>query len=173
MNNIIFTQALRFVGLVLLQGLLLQRFELGGPILGHLFVILFPIFIFLLPLRTPRPLIIFLGFLIGLAVDLFYDSPGLHASAGAFTGFFRKWPLKWLEPRGAYNVNYSPTVRRMGWPWFFRYSAIMTGAHLIFYFCVEAFTFAFYVDITLNVLVSFPVSYLFILMFIRIFDPLD
>ncbi|MCB0706082.1 MAG: hypothetical protein KDC34_12255 [Saprospiraceae bacterium] len=173
MNSIIFTTALRFLGLVFFQGLLLQRFQLGGPILGHLFVIMFPVFIMLLPLRTPRPLLIFLGFLIGLAIDLFYDSPGLHASAGAFTGYFRKFPLKWLAPRGGYNVNYSPTVRRYGWNWFLKYSALMLGAHLFFYFCVEAFTFAFYVDILLNFLISFPVSMLFIIMFQRIFEPLD
>lgn len=49
----------------------------------------------------------------------------------------------------------------------------MLGAHLFFYFCVEAFTFAFYVDILLNFLISFPVSMLFIIMFQRIFEPLD
>ncbi|MBR9919841.1 MAG: rod shape-determining protein MreD [Bacteroidetes bacterium] len=173
MNNLIFTSSLRFIGLVLFQGLLLQRFQLGGSILSHLYVIVFPVFIMLLPLRTPRTLLIFLGFLIGLAIDLFYDSPGLHASAGAFTGFFRKWALKWMAPRGGYNVNYSPTVRRYGWNWFFGYSAIMMGAHLFFYFSVEAFTFAFYVDIILNLLISFPISMLFVFMFMRIFNPLD
>ncbi len=136
-----------------------------------MYVIVFPIFIFLLPLRTPLPLVILLGFVAGISVDFFYDTLGLHASAAVFTAYSRTFVLKILEPRGGYNVNLNPTAENLGIKWFFQYSAILMFLHLFFYFSVEAFTFVFIIDILKKTIVSFVVSMLFIAIFQLIFNP--
>lgn len=173
MNNIVTVNILRFLGLLLFQGLILRRIEFDSGVWSYIHVLVYPVFIFLLPLRTPRALVIGSSFLMGILVDLFYYTPGLHASAATFLGYFRPLALGWLEPRGGYNVNYSPTQARFGANWFFRYSAILLAVHLFFYFSVEAFTFVFIGRILLNTLVSFGISYFFVFAYMRLFDPVD
>ncbi|MBK7409955.1 MAG: hypothetical protein IPL49_20090 [Saprospirales bacterium] len=173
MNNIVLTNVFRFLGLLLFQGLILRRIEFDAGVWSYIHILVYPLFIFLLPLRTPRPLVIFSAFAMGILVDLFYYSPGIHASTATFLGFIRPQVLSWLEPRGGYNVNFSPTRARFGDNWFLRYSAILLAIHLFFYFSVEAFTFVFIGRILLNTLMSFVLSFFFIFGYMRVFDPLD
>jgi hypothetical protein len=173
MNSIIVANAWRFFGLIIVQGLVLQNAGAGWEHFPYLHIILFPLFILLLPLRTPRALVILLGFLMGLAVDSFYNSLGVHASAAVFTAFARPYVLNAIEPRGGYNVNYSPTAARWGMGWFLRYSIIMIALHLIFYFFVEAFTFVHFFDTLLNIIVSFFFSMICVVIYQIIFNPVD
>ncbi len=170
MNSTILTNAVRFVVLLLLQGLILRRIAMEWP---YFHIVLYPLFILLLPLRTPRPLVILLGFIAGMAVDLFYQTPGLHASAATFTAFARALVLRYLEPRGGYNVNYSPTAWRLGLGWFLRYSAILMLLHLLFYFSVEAFTFVWLGEILLKTGLSFIFSMLFVFIYTVVFNPAE
>lgn len=171
MNNDILDNALRFIGLLFLQVLVLQRITFGEGFFVSTQIILYPIFILLLPLRIPRPLVIFLGFLLGLGVDMFYDSPGIHASAATFTAFMRPYILRGLSPNGGYNINHSPTKKRYGLLWFVRYGGIMMALHLFFYFSVEVFTFVYLGEIILRTISSFIVSMFFVILYQFIFDP--
>ena len=173
MNNIVLTNVFRFLGLLLFQGLILRRIEFSTGVWSYIHVLIYPLFIILLPMRTPRTLLVFSSFAIGILVDLFYYSPGIHASAATFLGFIRPVVLSSLEPRGGYNVNFNPTRARFGNNWFLRYSTIMLLIHLFWYFSVEAFTFVFIGQILLNTLVSFVVSMFFIFVYMLVFDPLD
>lgn len=173
MNNVVLVNVFRFFGLALFQGLVLQSVGTGMESFNYLYVIIFPIFILLLPMRAPIPLILLLSFLIGLFVDAMYDSWGLHASAAVFTGFVRSIVFRVLEPRGGYNVNLSPTAEHLGIRWFTQYSAVMMFLHLFFYFSVEAFTFVYIVDILFKTIISFFASMTFLLVFQLIFRPKD
>lgn len=173
MNSTITGNVLRFLGLVMIQGLVFKNIGTDWENFPYLHIIVFPVFILLLPLRTPGALIILLGFAIGITVDIFYNSLGLHASAAVFTAFIRPFVLRILEPRGGYNVNYSPTAARMGWGWFLRYSSILIFLHLFFYFSAEAFTFVYIVDILLKTVVSFVVSMIFLTIYQLVFNPID
>ncbi|MBI1227474.1 MAG: hypothetical protein GC192_19740 [Bacteroidetes bacterium] len=173
MNSIILVNSLRFVGLLLLQGLVFKNIGVGWESFPYLHIIVFPLFILLLPLRTPKTLVILLAFLLGISVDFLYDTLGVHASAAVFTGFIRSLVLKMLEPRGAYNMSYSPTIARMGLGWFVQYVSILMFAHIFFYYSVEAFTFVYIADILLKTIVSFLASMVFIMIFQLLFNPLD
>jgi len=173
MNNVIVVNVLRFLGLLLLQGLVFKNIGVGWENFPYLHIIVFPLSIILLPLRTPRLLVIFLGFVIGLSVDFFYDTLGVHASAAVFTAFARSLILKMMEPRGAYNMSYSPTIARMGLGWFVQYASILMFAHIFFYYSVEAFTFVYIVDILIKTFVSFLASMVFIMIFQLLLNPLD
>lgn len=173
MNNVIVTNVVRFVALVLLQVLVLQRINIGGEYSDFFHVIIFPLFIILLPLRIPHPLLVFLGFLIGITVDLFYESPGIHASAAVFIAFVRPFVLSLLAPSKGYNMNFSPTKARFGAAWFLPYAATMMMIYLFFYFSVEMFTFYYIGQITLRTLSSFFLSMVFIIVIQFLFDPVD
>ncbi len=171
MNSVITANVVRFIVLVLLQGLILQNIGEGIKDFAYIHIIIYPLFILLLPLKTPRMLLIFLGFLIGIAVDSFYLTPGLHASASVFIAYARSFVLRITEPRAGYNVNYSPTAFRSGKGWFYRYAGILMAAHLFFYFSVEAFTFVYWTEIIAKTVVSFLISMLFIVFYQVIFNP--
>lgn len=173
MNSIVQANVLRFFGLVLIQGLVFQYIGVGWEDFPYLHIVVFPIFILLLPLRIPTSLLMLLGFAIGMTVDIFYNSLGVHSSAAVFTAFVRPLVLQMMEPRGGYNVNFSPTARRMGIVWFLRYAALLMFMHLFFYFSVEAFTFVYFVDILLKTGISYAVSMTFLIMYQVIFNPLD
>ncbi|MEL6862782.1 MAG: hypothetical protein AAFP19_00115 [Bacteroidota bacterium] len=173
MNSTQLTNLWRFIGLTLLQVLILKRLSPGWEQFNYLQVFIYPLFILLLPIRTPHALLVFLGFLIGITHDIFYDSLGVHASAAVFTAYIRPFVLAILEPRGGYSVGQSPTKRHFGLSWFLLYSSILLFAHLFFYFSVEAFTFYYIGEILLRTISSFFLSMIFVIMYQYLLDPRD
>lgn len=173
MDKALIPNILRFLGLLALQILVLKRITLGWGGFYYMNILVYPLFIILLPFRTPRAGVLILAFLMGIIIDFFYDSPGLHASASVAIAFFRPMFLRWQEPRGGYNTSQSPTKKYMEWPWFLRYASYMMILHLFFYFSVEYFTFVYFFEILLKTIVSFIASMAFILMIMIIFNPKD
>ena len=171
MNSAVGIHIFRFAMLLLLQGLILKRISAGWMGYVYFDVLLYPLFIILLPLRTPRPLVMISAFLLGLGVDLFYGTIGLHAAASVLTAYLRAFILSQLEPREGYNVNLSPTKAQLGAPWFFRYASIMLGIHLLAYFSIDAFSPVFFTDIVAKTLYSFIFSMFFISIIVLIFNP--
>jgi hypothetical protein len=81
MSRIILINLIRFVMLVLLQVFLLKNITLYNLSTPYLYIL----FILLLPFETPNLVLFALAFVLGLTIDAFYDTPGLHAAL-AFTG---------------------------------------------------------------------------------------
>ncbi len=102
-NNEIFINAVRFLVLVLVQVLLLDHINF----LGHINPYLYLFFILLYPLTGNKGLLIFLSFLLGLTIDFFNDSGGIHAGASVFIAWVRPLLLKF-----SFGVSYEyNTVR--------------------------------------------------------------
>ncbi len=173
MNKLIFSNVSRFILLVLFQVLILRRLSLEWSNFPYLNILIYPLFLLLLPLGMPRWSQFLLAFVLGLLVDLFYDSPGVHASASVFTIYFRPYVLNWLEPRGGYNVNHSPTKERMGFSWFLRYAGVLMLGHCLFYFAVDAFTPVLWQSILLKTALGYVFSMATILIITFIFNPQD
>jgi hypothetical protein len=157
MERSITRNILRFGLLVLLQGLILHRINLGGSQFNYILIFIYPLFIVLLPIQIGRGLLILLAFLLGLSIDVFYDSPGLHASASVFTAFIRPFVLVSVQPRGGYKINALPNREQFGFNWFFRYCSILLVFHLFWYFLIEAF----------------QLSQIFMVLYVLIFNPKD
>ncbi len=171
MSGLVIINGIRFVLLLLVQVLVLKRLSPGIESFNYIHILLYPLFVMLLPLRTPQALVLGLSFLLGLLVDIFYNSPGVHAGASVFTGYLRGIVLHQLEPRGGYNVNFSPTKARMGSRWFIAYAALLMVGHLLFYFSLETFTFAYFGDTILKTVFSFFTSMGFVVAVMFVFNP--
>ena len=169
-NNIV-PNAVRFIMLLLLQGLIFKYVSLGWGGRYYFHVFIYPLFILLMPLGIPGWVQLLTSFLLGLSVDFFYDSPGVHASALVFTAYVRSFIMTAFEPREGYNPDYALTPKRMGFPWFFRYASTLLGVHLLFYYSVEIFTFVYIGEILLRSILSYLSSIAFILMIMAIFNP--
>lgn len=136
MSNSLVVNIIRFIGLYLFQVLILFNIELHPSI--NLYV--YPLFILLLPIRISHTLLIFLGFLMGLLVGVFYNGAGEHAVALTFIAFMRPAILKIMEPRGGYESNHSPNKSYFGMSWFFQYASILLFIHFCLIFYLETFS---------------------------------
>ncbi len=125
------------VVLILLQVLILNHIQFSGFVNPYLYVL----FILLLPFDTPKYLLLILGFLLGLCIDVFSNTPGLHASATTFMAFLRPHVINLISSRDVLEINSPPRLKQMGLPWFFRYILILVVAHHLFLFYIEVFTF--------------------------------
>lgn len=173
MNNLLVRHFVRFILLLLIQILVLKQFTLLhiGPVFPDIFI--YPLFLILLPIATSRELLLALGFILGLTIDWFYDSWGLHASACVFLAFLRPFILRAIEPTGGYSLNHGPTIQRYQIAWFLRYSALSMLFFLGFYYSMEVFTPVFILEILLKTTSGFVASMLFLIIVMLIFNPLD
>ena len=167
----IFNSGVRFVLLLVIQAFVLQQVRWGFGGVDYLYVFIYPLFVAFLPLFMPRSLVIFLGFLLGLGIDLFYETLGLHAAALTFTAWVRPLVLRLVEPRDGYNIKDGPVAADQGAVWMARYLALLFLLHCISFFTIQAFSFVFLKDILLKVLFTFPVSYLLAGILVIIFNP--
>lgn len=90
MNNSVFLHIIRFIALVIAQALLFNNINFLGYINPYIYIM----FIALFPVKNNRLIIIFLSFFLGLAIDLFSDTGGIHAAACVFIAYIRPILLK-------------------------------------------------------------------------------
>ena len=126
-----------FVVSVLLQVLIFNNILIARMISPFFYIL----FIILLPFDTPRALLLFLSFTLGLTVDIFTNTPGVHASACLLTGFLRPGVLQLISSREILESVAAPRVENMGFQWFAGYATFLVLIHHLFLFFIEAFTF--------------------------------
>ncbi|CAH8282603.1 rod shape-determining protein MreD [Mariniflexile fucanivorans] len=90
MNNSVFLHIARFISLVFLQVVLFNHINFLGYINPYIYIM----FIALFPVKNNRFIIIFLSFFIGLTIDVFSDTGGIHAAACVFIAYVRPLILK-------------------------------------------------------------------------------
>ena len=148
----------RFTVLVLLQVLIVKNINLGR------YFIFFPyiLFIVLLPFNTPKPLTLILAFILGLSIDMFYDTQGMHAAACITMAFVRSFVLELFAPREGYDEQLKPTITYMGVGWFSSYAVVLILIHHFVLFYIEAFTFYEFFRTLLRVLGSTLATFGFI-----------
>lgn len=171
MNSLYIKNIIRFLLFIIIQVLILKRIDTSFGNFTYIHLIIFPAALMLLPIKTPRAIIILLGFVLGIVVDAFYDSPGVHASAMVMMAFSRDYILKYLEPQGGYSGNQIPSINHFDLAWYLIYSSVMMSIYFIMYFSMEAFSFVYIVDILLNTIFSFILSMPIILLHQFIFNP--
>ncbi|MFO7924471.1 MAG: rod shape-determining protein MreD [Bacteroidales bacterium] len=126
---------LRIIVLVFIQVFIMNNIQLSGFVNPYFYVL----FVLLLPFETPGWLLLSLAFALGLTIDIFSNTPGLHASATLFMAFLRPLVLDYFAPRDGYVPNTFPRIYYYGFGWFFQYSAILILGHHFFLFYIEVF----------------------------------
>jgi hypothetical protein len=98
-------------------------------------------FLLFLPITTPIVLQLVLGFGVGLTIDIFYDTGGVHAAAAVLLMYLRPWVLRLLTPRDGYDAADSVNVHQMGWQWFLVYTSLLVSIHHLAFFLLELGSF--------------------------------
>jgi len=122
-----------FFVLLLIQVTVLNNIHLGGYINPFIYVM----FILMLPVRIPGPLLLVLAFVLGLVIDMFTNSVGMHAAASVFMAYARPTVLKFIAPRDGYETESAPSVREFGFNWFAIYAIILVFLHHLMLFYIE------------------------------------
>lgn len=126
-----------FVVLVLLQVLVFNQVQLTGFLNPYIYVL----FILLLPVSMPQYQVLLFSFMIGISVDWFSNTLGLHAASSVLMGFMRLPVMNLVSQRESDQVNY-PGLHQTGWRWFLLYASILVIIHHFFLFFTEVFSFA-------------------------------
>lgn len=126
--------ALLFVGLILLQIIVLNNINF----LGYINPFFYIIFIFLYPLRKIESTLILLSFFLGLFIDIFSNSGGTNAAATLLIAFIRIPVLKIILDKreleySSLNINKLPFYKSL------TFIAVLTFIHHFLVFSLEYF----------------------------------
>ncbi len=172
MNSNVIRHTIRGILILLVQILILKRLGSGSSWIwqhGDLFI--YPVIILMLPIRLARQYVTLLGFAIGLIIDMFYDTVGVHAFALTATAYARGLLLNYLEPRGGYTLMMSPTRHAMGLNWLLIYTSVAYFIHILLYSTAEIFTFVYIGQILLKTLITFLLSMMLVMGYHMLFNP--
>ena len=135
-----------FVALCLAQALVFNHIHL----LGYATPLLYVYFVVMFPRNYPKWAILLWSFCLGLAVDLFSNTPGQAAAALTLTGFLQPYLLELFLPREA-TENQESSRLSLGLGKFFSLASILVFVHCLVFFSLEAFTFFNWLQWLLNV----------------------
>lgn len=159
---------MRFIILLLFQGVILKAMSLQ---LGHFHIFIYPLFIILLPLSFSMSGGLLLAFFMGIMVDLFYATPGLHSATLLFTAFIRPLFIRMME------IKVVPSNRRgifpggLDFPVFLRYSFWLTLIHITIFYFLEAMGWDNFGNTVLKILGGTFVSLIMMTMYVLILRP--
>jgi len=117
MSRQFFRNIIRFLLLVLVQVLVLNEIKLGGYINPYIYVL----FIILLPVDISKSLLLTLAFILGLTIDFFGNTLGLHAAATVLMAYARPGTINLFFSNLEFNSNEEPGLQRLKFSGFFRY----------------------------------------------------
>lgn len=157
---------IRFVVLVIAQVLIVNHIRLGGYVHPYIYLI----FVMLLPINMPGWQLLLSGFGIGLVIDLFMGTLGMHAGATTLMAFCRPTIIKLVSGSQKFENIKEPRVNQLGFPWFLRYTLCMVTIHNFTLFMLEGFSFHLVGQALLRILISVPVSVFLILLILYLFS---
>ena len=133
MNNAIAVHSLRFVLFILAQVILLNNINFLGYVNPYIYII----FILLFPLKNNRLIFLTVSFLLGIIIDMFLDSGGVHAAASVLLAYSRPVLLKFSF--GTLYKHQTIKFRSLEFGSLFNFIAIAAIFHHLVLFSLEIF----------------------------------
>lgn len=151
----------RFLLLLLLQVYVLDNIP---PLHRFIIPVIYFMFILWLPFSVSRLWLLVIGFITGLSLDYFTNTPGLHAAACVLIAYIRPYLVNLLTPKDASEFNYQePSARAMGWAPYSLYVLVLTLLHHGYLVFLEWLQFGSFLDFIIKVIATTGISVLLIL----------
>lgn len=153
---------LRFIALVLIQVMILDHIMLFDYINPYIYIL----YIIYLPINTNRAYTLILGFLLGISIDLFNNTGGIHAASTLFVAYIRPLLL-----RLSFGLSYDYNTLKLNESHFkdqFSYVILMVIIHHILMFSLMYFSTNYILEILKNTLFSSIFSCVVIIIFLRL-----
>ncbi len=167
MNNNILLYIGRFIILILVQVFILNHINF----LGYLNPYIYIVFILLAPITIHKSLFLFLSFILGLTIDMFGDSGGVHAAACLVITYLRPVVLRFV-----FGLSYEfQTVKlsNVGFGERLAYVTLLVFIHHIVLFSLETFNFSHILLIAKKTLFSSIFSIVVIMLILVLFRRKD
>jgi rod shape-determining protein MreD len=148
----------RFIILVLTQVLVLNNIQFLGYINPYLYIL----FILALPVQMPRWMTLLLAFALGLTIDIFSNTGGMHAAATVLVAFSRNGIIKLFTSIEDGN-NPTPSFYTFGVSAYVKYVVSLVFIHHTTLFILEAFSFVNFWITLAKIILSSLVTILMIL----------
>lgn len=149
MIRLLFKYTVMFVSLVLVQVLIFNQVQFGGFFNPYVYIL----FVILLPLSTPRYLVLILAFILGFIIDVFSNSLGVHSAATVFIAYMRPLIIRIISNREDDKSDY-PGLHQNKLIWFVSYVVFMVLLHHLLLFYLEVYTFANFLNTLFRVVLS-------------------
>ena len=133
--SLLFKNIIRFIFIMFIQIFVLNKIP---PL--HQFIVPYFYFVFILwlPFKMGRSALLLISFSVGMVVDMFFKTPGLHAAACVLIAFVRPFLINLLLPKEATDWgNEEPSKKTMGAVPYVTYLIILTLLHHFYLILLE------------------------------------
>lgn len=166
MNSSLLKNIARFVFLVLIQVMVFNNMNLSGYINPSVYLM----FILLLPVHINKSALLLLAFLLGITIDFFSNTMGLHAAATVFMAFARPGTINLFFKNLEFIGKENPGLNKTGLGGFVRYTLALVLVHHTALFILEIFSFHDFLYTAYRILLSSLVSTFVIVILAMLFN---
>ncbi len=152
-------QSLFFVFLVLLQVLVLNNIAFAGYLNPYVYIL----FILLLPISTDRIYDMLLAFLLGLCIDLFENSGGVHIASTVLLALLRRPILRLATQKQGQDFQ-EISIEKLPLTNQLIYFSLAIFLHHLSLFLIESFTFSKLGTVLVRTLISGGFTGVFIIL---------
>ena len=165
MNSSLFFNLFRFIILLSLQVIVFNNINLFG------FISPFPyiLFIILYPVNGNKSGLLVASFMLGIILDMFSNSGGIHTTACLLLAYFRPSIFKF-----AFGVSYEYQTIKLNdtlTPERFSFLLVAVVLHHLVLFIFEAFQFSLLWDILIRTLLSSSITLIICIIIIYLIKP--
>lgn len=150
--------------LILCQVMVFNHIHFANTISTYPYIL----FILLLPSNTNNALALVIAFVLGIIIDFYSDSGGIHAAACVPIAYIRPFVLRTVGTESKKD-NYTPTIKDLGFNRYLTYAGIIVLIHHTILFYLEAFEFSLFFTTLLTTIGSSVLTLLFIVIIQYIF----
>ena len=158
MNRYTVYKIISFFIYLLAQALIFNKIVLFGTAYSFIYIG----FLLALPLEIAIIPGMLIGLTLGLGIDAFSNTFGLHAAASVLLMYIRPKIISGLTPQGGYTISAVPRPDILGLGWFTTYALPLIFIHLLVVFFVEFGGFDLFWSTLLKIVVSTVYSFLLI-----------
>jgi len=154
--NVVVKIGLRFLFFLFAQVLVFNQIEIGFG----LQLMIYPLFILLLPVEMGVVTLMVAAFVLGILIDAMSNTYGLHASSLLIVAYMRPMIFKLFAPRDGYDALVETNIFTMGTAWFLKVFGILIVVHHLWFFMLEMFKMNEIVFVLQKTFISAPISFL-------------
>ncbi len=165
MSSTLLMNFFRFVLLLAIQIVIFNNMNLLGYATPYPYIL----FIMLYPVNGNKAGLLFSSFLLGIVMDLFSNSGGIHATACLLLAYYRPYIFKF-----AFGLSYEYQTIKINetlTPERFSFILVAVVLHHLSLFILEAFHFNFIFDILLRTLASTVFTIIVCIILIYLIKP--
>ena len=165
MNSTLLVNIFRFVLLLAVQIIIFNNMNF----LGYISPFPYLLFIILYPVNGNKSGLLIASFLLGLIMDMFSNSGGIHTTACLILAYFRPFIFKF-----SFGLSYEYQTVKLNdvlTPERFSFILLSVVIHHFTLFILEAFQFSFILDILLRTLLSTVFTLLICITIIYLIKP--